>query len=170
MIKYAIKILGGLWLSGPRYWWSKFKRFFFERKYKSSVTLPKIASLGAIRKELAKITWTQDNVWNLFDCVSYPETTYATKKDDCDGFATLAIHLLKQLGIRGYYYTYIPLKWQRAHTVCIFLNKGKIYRFDNAGFIKSGIRKFDEYKDKYFPDRIIDDLRDINFKKVKSIT
>lgn len=170
MTKYLIKIIGGLWLSGPRYWWSKFKRFFFERKYKKSVVLPKVSGLTAIQKELSKIMWTQDNMLNLFDCISYPETTYATKKDDCDGFATLAIHLLAQLGIVGYYYTYIPLKWQRAHTVCVFRHKGLICRFDNASLFKSPMGVFKNYKNTHFTERIVDDLRGVNFNKVKDVS
>lgn len=165
-MKLLIKIIGGLWLSGPRYYWSRFKRSIFERKYKKNIKLPKVKDLKDIILQLRYITWTQDSIWNLFDCVSYPETTFATKKDDCDGFATLAMHLLKQLDITSYYYTYIPTNWKRAHTVCIFRYNHVIYRFDNDRLVASRFTDFEKYKKDRFRDVIVDDLRDINFKKV----
>ncbi len=169
MIKLLIIILGTLWLCGPRYYWSKFVRVCFESKYKKNVILPKVNTLFDIQQELTKISWTQDNIWKLFDVISYPETVYATKHDDCDGFATLVIHLLKQLNIKGYYYTYIPRNWKQAHTICVFRYKSFIYAFDNSYLTPSKITDWNQYKSTVIPKFIIDDLRDINFKKVNTI-
>lgn len=32
-----------------------------------------------------------DRPLHLFDCVSYPQVTWAKKKDDCDGFSVLRL-------------------------------------------------------------------------------
>lgn len=168
-MKLLIKILGNLWLFAPRYYWSRFKRFFFERKYKKYAPLPKVKNIPEIRSVLSQIRYKADNMWNLFDCISYPETTYALNRDDCDGYATIAIHLLKSIGIKGYYYTYIPSDWKKAHTVCLFKHEGNIFRFDNKTLIRSLVTDYQEYKKVRFPMALVEDLRDINFKKVKDI-
>ena len=162
-----IKTIGYIWLSGPRYYWSRFKRFFFERKYKKEVELPKVENLRDIQSILRTIDYKQDGLSSLFDCVSYPETTYALKADDCDGYATLAIHLLKQLGITGYYYTYIPKEWKKSHTVCIFYFNNQLQIFNLARLYSSKELDFNKFKKSFvdIKDILLEDVRDINFKK-----
>ncbi len=75
------------WLRSGRYGWSKLRRKVFERRYLST-TLPTTSSLEEIETCLKDVRWTMDGPLHLFDCISYPQTTWAKKKDDCDGFAS----------------------------------------------------------------------------------
>jgi len=170
MIKrLLIKIIAGFWLSGPRYRWSKIHRFFFERKYKY-VAMPQVKNLGDIASVLRQVTWTQDS-WNkLFDSVSYPGRVYQTKKDDCDGFAILAIELLKQLQVRGYMYTYVPEKWTKAHTICVFRYNGFVCTFNNFYLVRTDATTFKRFREQYFREPcVVWDLRDEDFRRVKNI-
>jgi len=170
MIKrLLIKIIAGLWLSGPRYWWSRGYRVLFERKYKY-VAMPQVKNLADVAGILRQVIWTQDS-WNkLFDSISYPGKVYETKKDDCDGFAILAIELLKQLQIRGYMYTYIPKQWQKSHTICVFRYGGFVCCFNNFYLVKTDASTFKRFRDQYFSEpTIVWDLRDENFRRIDNI-
>jgi hypothetical protein len=83
------------WLHGPRYGWSKFRRFMFERGFLKK-PLPPVKTLSDIKSSLREITWTKDGFGELFDCISYPQRVWSKKKDDCDGFAILTAALLNQ--------------------------------------------------------------------------
>ncbi|MGB2828319.1 MAG: hypothetical protein WBC50_09045, partial [Dehalococcoidales bacterium] len=58
--------------------------------------LPVADSLEQIEALLKQVTWTMDGPLHLFDAVGYPQTVWAKKRDDCDGFAVLAAALLRQ--------------------------------------------------------------------------
>ncbi|MFH1646258.1 MAG: hypothetical protein ABID71_01010, partial [Chloroflexota bacterium] len=83
------------WLRGARYRWSRFRRRFFEAGY-LGMDLPTVASLDDIQRRLGEVTWTMDGPLHLYDAISYPQTVWHRKKDDCDGFAVLAAALLRQ--------------------------------------------------------------------------
>jgi hypothetical protein len=87
-----------------------------------------------VQDMLTQVTWTMDGPLHLFDCISYPQVTWAKKRDDCDGFASLAAALLHQLdpdyhpvlvtaGVR-------PI--QSSHTVCVFRTPDGLAFFDNS--------------------------------------
>lgn len=122
------------WLHTGRYAWSKLRRRLFERGYLST-TLPEANSLAEIEGCLKEVTWTLDGPLHLFDSISYPETVWAKKKDDCDGFAVLASTLLKKWNndIKSVLLTVIMSPLKRSHTVCVFsLPSEDLQVFDNA--------------------------------------
>ena len=122
------------WLRSGRTGWSRFRRDLFERKY-LEVPLPSVNSLENIEAALGRIKWQGDGPWYLFDCISYPQTTWVRKKDDCDGFASLAAELLSRWKPE-----YAPVLltagvWPipASHTVCVFAaDQGEMCFFDNA--------------------------------------
>ena len=83
------------WLRSGRYLWSKIRRRLFERRYLSTA-LPMVSSLEEVEACLNQVTWTMDGPLHLFNCISYPQTTWVKKKDDCEGFASLAAALITQ--------------------------------------------------------------------------
>lgn len=122
------------WLRTGRYFWSKLRRRLFERRY-MNITLPEVNSLGEIEAALKQVTWTKDGPLHLFDSISYPQATWGKKKDDCDGFASLAAELLHRLNrdYRPLLLTALMHPVQASHTVCVFSNNtGKFGVFDNA--------------------------------------
>ena len=75
-----------------------------------------------------------DGLLHFFDSISYPQTTWARKKDDCDGFATLAAELLKQLDdtLEPVLVTAMLHPVRASHTVCVFTRPdGRLSFFDN---------------------------------------
>ena len=122
------------WLRYGRYGWSKLRRCLFERRY-PSMQLPTVDSVAEIKSCLEKITWTMDGPFHLFDSISYPQTTWAKRKDDCDGFATLSAELLKQLddSLNPVLVTAILRPVRASHTVCVFTKSdSSMSFFDNA--------------------------------------
>jgi len=122
------------WLRVGRYRWSKLRRRFCERRYLEE-PLPTVTSLEDIANRLGRVTRTMDGLLHLYDSISYPETTWTKKKDDCDGFACLAAALLPQVGrsYRPVLLTAIVRPVRRSHTVCVFrASGGKLWLFDNA--------------------------------------
>jgi len=106
----------------------------FERKYLSTV-LPDVTTLAEIEGCLREVTWTMDGPFHLYDSISYPETVWAKKKDDCDGFAVLASALLQKWNpdSKPVLLTVIMSPVQQSHTVCVFSPPGENLRvFDNA--------------------------------------
>jgi hypothetical protein len=138
------------WLHGPRYGWSKLRRFLFERGFLKT-ELPKVATLNDIQQSLQKVTWKQDGFAELFDCVSYPQRVWARKKDDCDGFAILAAAFLKQLKTPTHpvIVTAMVTPMAQSHSVCAF-EMGGGYRYFSNRDLNPHI--FTSYKD------IVDDF------------
>ena len=105
-----------------------------ERKYLSTA-LPLVSTIAEIKGCLQQVTWTMDGTLHLYDSVSYPETVWAKKKDDCDGFAVLASALLRKWNpdIKPVLLTAIMRPVQQSHTVCVFSLPGdNLQVFDNA--------------------------------------
>jgi hypothetical protein len=122
------------WLKGGRYRWSKMRRWLCERGYLKN-PLPTVISLEDIENRLKQVTWTMDGPLHLYDSISYPEVTWTKKKDDCDGFASLAAALLNQLdeGYAPALLTVMVRPLRRSHTVCAFkAPSGGLWFFDNA--------------------------------------
>ena len=134
------------WLRRGRYSWSKFRRRLFERKYLSTV-LPEADSLEDIETTLHMITWTMDGPLHLFDCISYPQTTWAKKKDDCDGFSVVAAELLNRLSPSSnpVLVTAIVHPIRFSHTVCAFISQeGTLNYFDNYNLKSENIESYED--------------------------
>lgn len=122
------------WLYTGRYSWSRFRRCLCERRYLTKA-LPSVSSLEEIEACLKQVKWTMDGPLHLFDSISYPQVTWARKKDDCDGFASLAAELLRQLNpnCNPVLVTAMLRPVRVSHTVCAFINQeGSISYFDNG--------------------------------------
>jgi len=122
------------WLQKARYRWSRLRRKLCETKYLHQ-TLPTANSLADIEVCLAEVTWTMDGPFHLFDAISYPQTVWAKKKDDCDGFAILAATLLQRWepSSRPVLLTAMLRPMRRSHTVCGFTVPGAgLWFFDNS--------------------------------------
>jgi hypothetical protein len=131
------------WLRGPRYRWSRLRRSLFESRY-LKVTLPEVNSLEDIEACLRQITWTGDGLLHLYDSISYPQTVWAKRKDDCDGFAVLAAELLRRwnANTRPLLLTAIVEPVQLSHTVCIFYHDGALHFFDNGNLRRGDFQKY----------------------------
>jgi len=122
------------WLRTGRYGWSKLRRRLFERHYLKTA-LPTVNSLEDIEASLKQITWTKDGPLHLFDCISYPNVTWEKKKDDCDGFSSLAAELLKSWkpDCRPALVTAMVHPVRKSHTVCAFTGPQEaLWFFDNS--------------------------------------
>lgn len=122
------------WLRHGRYRWSLLRRRLCERRY-LSVVLPLVNSLEDIEACLRQIKWAMDGPMHLYDSISYPQTVWSKKKDDCDGFASLAAALLEQWDpdCNPVLLTVIIRPIQKSHTVCVFASRQNGLRvFDNA--------------------------------------
>ena len=120
-----------------------------EKKY-LSVKLPEVTSLQDITECEEQVEWTPDQelaprtslrfvnhilklLW--MDCLSYPETVWKRKKDDCDGKAILAAALLRQIGRRGLLLSVIMLPLKKSHAVCVFDDIGRTRYFSNSNLV-----------------------------------
>lgn len=122
------------WIRRLRYPWSRLRRAMFERGYLDE-PLPEVDSVESIGAALRQVTWTADGPLHLYDAISYPQTTWRKKHDDCDGFATLAAALLRELNADTdpVLLTTVVLPLKKAHTVCAFRDEsGTLRIFDNA--------------------------------------
>ena len=122
------------WLRSGRYRWSSLRRRLFERRYLTTV-LPTVNSLQEIQACLRQVTWTMDGPLHLFDCISYPHVTWAKKKDDCDGFSSLAAELLNRWNpnCNPVLVTTMVRPVRNSHTVCVFTSpQGNLWFFDNS--------------------------------------
>ena len=122
------------WLRTGRYRWSRLRRRLCERWHLSTV-LPPASSLGEIAACLRQVKWTMDGPLHLFDCLSYPQTTWAKKEDDCDGFSCLAAELLYRWNrdCNPVLVTVLLRPIRYSHTVCVFsAPQGGLCFFDNA--------------------------------------
>jgi hypothetical protein len=134
------------WLRTGRYGWSRLRRRLCERRYLATA-LPTVNSLKDIEAALRQVTWTMDGPLHLYDCISYPQTTWAKKKDDCDGFASLAAELLYRLkpDYKPVLLTAILHPVQSSHTVCVFTAPhGDLCFFDNDLLQRANYRSYDE--------------------------
>ena len=121
------------WLRSGRYGWSRLRRRLFEHRYLKK-ELPTASSLEEIEACLRDIKWTMDGPLHLFDCISYPQTTWAKKKDDCDGFSVLAAELLNRWNpnCNPVLVTALVRPIRKSHTVCAFSSpEGRLCYFDN---------------------------------------
>ena len=137
------------WLHTARYPWSKLRRWLFERKYLKR-RLPAVTSLEDVGHRLMKVTWERDGLLHLFDSISYPETVWDKKKDDCDGFAILAAELLNRLGpmYKPVLINTVVHPIGNAHTVCAFSNlQGSYWFFDNKELKDDDYAKYSEIAD-----------------------
>ena len=152
------------WLRSGRYSWSKLRRRLFERCYLKK-ELPKANSLGEIEECLKKIKWTCDGLLHLFDCISYPQTTWVKKKDDCDGFSVLAAELLSRwnTGSNPVLVTALLRPVQKSHTVCAFTSpQGALCYFDNKKLRRGSFEGYEDIIEKICKDRqlVCWDVRD----------
>jgi len=88
-----------------------------------------------------------DGPLHLFDCISYPQVTWAKKKDDCDGFAILAAELLHRLdpNCNPVLVTAMVRPVRASHTVCVFAtSQGSLWFFDNDSLRCESYQKYDE--------------------------
>ena len=121
------------WLKSGRYKWSRLHRQLCERRYLTAA-LPAVNSLEEIETLLRQVKWTMDGPLHLFDCISYPQVTWAKKRDDCDGFASLAAELLKQWDpdCNPVLVTAMVRPTRISHTVCVFsIPQNSLWFFDN---------------------------------------
>ena len=134
------------WLQRGRYRWSGWRRKKFEAKYEKQ-PLPVADSLEQIEALLKQVTWTMDGLLHLFDAVSYPQTVWAKKRDDCDGFAVLAAALLRQWQpeTNPVLITAMLRPVRKSHTVCAFNvpGAGKWF-FDNYTLRRGRYRTYED--------------------------
>jgi hypothetical protein len=138
------------WLGSGRYRWSRLRRRLCEAKY-LNVSLPIANSLEEIKNCLAEITWTMDGPLHLYDSISYPQTVWFKKKDDCDGFAILAASLIQrwQPSSKPVLITAMLRPMRRSHTVCAFFTtEQELWYFDNASLRQGSFHTYDEIADK----------------------
>ena len=132
------------WLFSGRYLWSRLRRRLFEKRYLGTA-LPAVNSLEEIADRLERITWTMDSPLHLYDAISYPETVWSKKKDDCDGFAVLAAKLLQKLqpDAKPVLITAILSPVRNSHTVCGFSNADRTLGFfDNSSLRRGDFKKY----------------------------
>lgn len=115
------------------------RRKLGERKYRNQ-SLPEVNSLKDIEAFLAQITWTMDGPLHLFDSISYPQTVWSKKKDDCDGFAILAAALLEQWQSSSspVLLTAMLRPIRRSHTICAFYASGGVLWFFDNNLLRQG--------------------------------
>ena len=134
------------WLRSGRYLWSKIRRSLFERRY-LSMALPMVSSLEEVETCLNQVTWTMDGPLHLFDCISYPQTTWVKKKDDCDGFASLAAALITQndSSSNPVLVTVMVRPIRSSHTVCAFrTSHDQLAFFDNDRLRSENCQKYED--------------------------
>lgn len=132
------------WLRTGRYGWSRIRRRLFEGRYRA-LGLPVVNSLDDVQRCLQEVTWTMDGLLHLFDCISYPETTWAKKRDECDGFASLAAVLLRQVdpACNPVLVTVLVRPVRKSHTVCAFSGaEGRLCFFDNSLLRSEGFESY----------------------------
>jgi hypothetical protein len=137
------------WLRSGRYPWSRFRRRLCEAGYLNQ-NLPAVTSLEDIRDCLTKITWTMDGLLHLYDAISYPQTVWHRKKDDCDGFAVLAASLLQQWhpDSKPVLVTVMLRPVKQSHTVCaFFVSAEELGYFDNKTLRQGNYRTYADIAD-----------------------
>ncbi len=141
-----IKFIAVWWLRSGRYRWSKFYRWLYERRYLKE-SLPEAVSIEDVEACLKQVTWKLEGLLHLYDSISYPQTTWVRKRDNCDGFASLAAELLYRLNSnhRPVLITTVVEPISKSHTVCAFNNlRGSLWYFDNARLKSEQYRNYNE--------------------------
>jgi len=125
------------WLRTGRYWWSRLRRRLFEGRY-LRLDLPIADSVEQVRACLEQVTWTMDGPLHLYDAISYPQVTWAKKKDDCDGFSTLAAALLKRADpdCSPVLVTAMVRPVRKSHTVCVFKASGATFWYSDNHILR----------------------------------
>lgn len=91
------------------YLWSKFWRFFLERKYRQVQLTPHF-SISQLETTLGQMKWVSDPLGGLFDVISSPQKVEAHLKGvtqgkaevgDCDDFAQYAAVAIQSMMVRG---------------------------------------------------------------------
>jgi hypothetical protein len=134
------------WLHTGRYKWSRFRRGLCEAKHRDQI-LPTAHSLDDIQAYLAQVTWAMDGPLHLFDSISYPQTVWAKKRDDCDGFAILAAALLQRWegSSNPVLITAMLRPMRNSHTVCVFNAPNNMLGFfDNSLLRQGNFQTYDE--------------------------
>jgi hypothetical protein len=100
--------------------------------------------LEEIEACLKQVKWTRDGLLHLYDSISYPQTVWAKKKDDCDGFAILAADLLHLWtpATDPVLVTAIVRPTQSSHTVCVFRHGRGLLFFDNGDLRKGDFKEY----------------------------
>jgi hypothetical protein len=126
-----------------RYPWSRLRQRLFEGHYLKT-ELPLAKSLEEVQDRLEKITWTKDGFFHLYDALSYPQTVWAKKKDDCDGFAVLAAELIQRWepSLNPVLVTAAVRPLSKSHTVCAFKDGEKLAFFDNARLRQENYKEY----------------------------
>jgi len=122
------------------------RRWLFERRYLKK-DLPVANSLEEIETYLKQVKWTMDGPLHLFDCISYPQVTWAKKKDDCDGFSVLAAELLNRWNAdcNPVLVTALVRPVRKSHTVCAFTSQqGALCYFDNCKLRRGNYGKHED--------------------------
>ena len=96
--------------------------------------MPSPTSLQDIVDTLRLVKWTMDGPFHMYDSISYPQTVWATGRDDCDGFAVLAARLLRGLDPSSdpELLTVMMRPVRDSHTVCVFKEGDALRFFSNA--------------------------------------
>jgi len=141
-----------------RYPWSRLRQRLCERHYLKT-ELPQANSLQDIQARLKKIKWTKDGFFHLYDALSYPQTVWAKKKDDCDGFAVLAAELLQSLSptLNPVLVSAAVRPLRKSHTVCAFKDGQRLAFFNNARLRKGNYKEYGDIVAKFTQraDRVI---------------
>ena len=130
---WLVDVFFKFWLKRARYPWSRLRRRVFETGYLNT-GLPTANSPEEIRDQLSTVKWCMEGPLHLYDSISYPQTVWAKKKDDCDGFAVLASELLHRWDptTEPVLLTVMMHPVKESHTVCVFKQDGKLRWFDNS--------------------------------------
>ena len=141
-----IEFFARWWLRSGRYRWSKMRRWLCERQYLKE-PLPKTNSLQDIEACLKQVKWKMEGLLHLYDSISYPQTTWVKKRDDCDGFASLSAELLHRLNLdyKPVLITTVVRPVSASHTVCAFNNlQGNLWFFDNDKLKRENYQTYEE--------------------------
>jgi hypothetical protein len=141
-------------LKNLRYPWSRLRQRLFEGRYLKT-ELPAAESLKEVQDRLKKITWTPDGFFHLYDALSYPQTVWAKKKDDCDGFAVLAAELIQRWepSLNPVLVTAAVRPLRKSHTVCAFKDGEKLAFFDNTRLRRGDYKSYADIVKKFTSER-----------------
>lgn len=126
-----------------RYPWSHLRRRLCEGRYLET-ELPSVNSLKDVQDCLKKVHWEQEGLLHLYDSISYPQTVWSKKKDDCDGFAILAAELIQRWepSLNPVLVNSAVRPLSESHTVCAFKDGDKLAFFDNTRLRRGNYREY----------------------------
>lgn len=141
MSKLYLDWLWVFYLWARRYWSAILR--VPELPYRWFTKLPSVESLEDIEKVSSEVKWVAD--WTLaphvklrrfwWDCLSYPQTVWARKKDDCDGFAILNCELGTQIGIKMYILSVVMEPRELSHAVAYGKQGATPFMFTNGRLV-----------------------------------